>query len=105
MDKETFIEIIKNLELAEKNILIYDKFGIDLHESKYSVVTPLFQTIDLFFSTIYTEIGVDWINWFMYEKNFGKNENMKAYEANIEICKNVEELYNLVNKYKIINNE
>lgn len=104
MDKETFIKIIKNLELAEKNILAYDKFGIDLHENKYSVVTPLFQTIDLLFSAIYTEIGVDWINWFMYEKDFGKDENMKAYKANVEICRNVEELYDLVNQYKIIEN-
>jgi len=30
---------------------------------------------------------------------------MKAYEANVEICRNVEELYTLVNKYKIIENE
>lgn len=105
MDKETFIKIIKNIELAEKNTLLYDKFGIDLYEGEYSVVDPLFQTIDLFFSAIYTKIGVDWINWFMYEKDFGKDENMKAYALNVEICRNVEELYNLVNQYKIIKND
>ena len=81
------------------------KIGIDLLEftEGYHV------TIDYLWGELLTPEGFDWFNWFMYEKNYlqdGKgNPEHQAFsktndEEKVEICKDLEGLYN----YLIENN-
>jgi hypothetical protein len=81
------------------------ELGIDLIEFSegYSVV------INYLWGQILTVEGLDWFDWFMYEKNYlqdGKgNPEMQAFsktndEEQVEICKDLEGLYN----YLIENN-
>ena len=59
--------------------------------------------IYLLWSNILTEPGLDWFNWFMYEKggHTGKlSKDMKAYDGKTEICKTQRGLYNYLIKNK-----
>lgn len=77
------------------------KLGIDLIEycEGYHII------IDTLLSEIITDQGLDWFNWFLYEKDYISDgvgrEDMKAYDNDVEILRTLEELYQYLveNKY------
>ena len=100
MNKKQFIEILSKIKLLSDQNHEYYKFGIDLMEGLYPIITTSYSIIDLFFESHYNEDGIDWINWFMYENDFGDN-NMEATEDDKLICQTVEDLYDYIEQYKI----
>ena len=99
-DKIRFIEIVNELQFAWDNISKYYKLGIDLLESESPVVDPLFGIVDKLFKLIYNEKGIEWIDWFIYENDFGRNK-LEAYDDDKLICQTVEDLYDYIQEYKI----
>lgn len=100
MTKEIFEERINaNTRIWDFLNEVY-KMKIDLYNC------PLFEEFcrleKVLWEETYTEEGVDWIYWFMDEKMGSNNpEEMKAYDSDgNEICKNVSELYDFIEKYK-----
>ena len=59
---------------------------------------PLYPLAD---NILVDEDGGDWIEWFMYEKDFGRREDMKAWdEDKNEIAYDIKSLYDLlINEY------
>jgi alpha-amylase/alpha-mannosidase (GH57 family) len=52
--------------------------------------------VNALWNQILTEEGLDWFNWFMYEKDYisGKlREDLKAMDKGIEICKDLKGLH------------
>ena len=93
--------MVQNSSRVDKS---YDQ-GVDLVEfvEGYNVVT------EYLWGEILTTEGLDWFNWFMYEKNYlqdgAGNPEMNAYSKindgeQVEICKDLEGLY----EYLIENN-
>ena len=93
--------MVQNSSRVDKS---YDQ-GVDLVEfvEGYNVVT------EYLWGEILTAEGLDWFNWFMYEKNYLQdgvgNPEMNAYSKindgeQVEICKDLEGLY----EYLIENN-
>jgi len=104
MNKEQFVEILNKIKLLEEQQDEYYKFGIDLMESQYPILGTSYEIIDLFFKSHYTEFGIDWINWFMYENDFGE-AGMEATSDDELICQTVEDLYDYIKQYKIKEDE
>ena len=100
MNKEQFVKIIKNYELINKRIHDYYDFGIDLVEVKNSPIEPMDSIVDTIFRSIYNELGMEWINWFMWENDFGK-AGLEAFDDGKLICQTIEDLYDYVEKYKL----
>lgn len=77
---------------------LYTSLKIDLQES------PLNDTAFLLFETIiietYGKTGMDWVTWFMYEKEGYENpEEMKAWDKDgNEICRNLLELWQMLER-------
>jgi hypothetical protein len=94
MDLETFKILIEGIQNQNNKTHELYKHGVDLlsfNEDYYrEVVRPLM--VETF-----GKEGVEWINWYIYEKN--GREDMKAWdkEGN-EICHNIESLYNEITK-------
>lgn len=94
----------EDLKLAEKLLKEFNKYIDDLQKMGIDLIeTPLFdcfgRLFDLLIKSHYRREGQDWINWFFFEK--GDNEAIKAYdENNKEICRNFDELYDLVEDYE-----
>jgi hypothetical protein len=90
MTLKTFTTLIEGIQSQSKKTHELYKHGVDLlsfNDDYYrEVVRPLI--VETF-----GEEGIDWINWYIYEKN--GREDMKAWdkEGN-EICHNIESLYN-----------
>lgn len=103
MNKEEFIEFINTYkEYRNCSYKLYE-LGIDLTEENSNV--PL-QSIgekmfDQIINSLYTEYGIDWVNWFVYETDFQeKEEKYGAWDGEQLICQSVEELYDYIEKYK-----
>ena len=99
MTKELFKKIIEEIKLAQKYNHKYYKFGIDLYEGKYPIAEVHGIITDLFWESLYDVHGVDWINWFMWENDFGNNK-MEAWDGDKLICQTVEELYEYIEQYR-----
>jgi hypothetical protein len=48
--------------------------GFDFLEGKYRLQDNISRMVDATLESHYTEEGVDWINWFMYENDWGQKD-------------------------------
>ena len=96
MEYEKFEKIILNLQkISDQADILYNN-GIDITE----VTDNLHIIINDLLGIIFTDDGKDWIDWFMYEKEFGKREDLKAWDGNDEIAYDIKSLYDLlINEY------
>jgi hypothetical protein len=93
---EKFKTIIETLEKINKdNMAIYD-LGIDLlhYEEPYSKI------INSLFSVIFEKQGLDWIEWYIYERPSFSGTIHKAWDENKkEICYDIPSLWETVKTY------
>lgn len=74
MRKENFEEILTMYKvLSDKLVELYD-VGIDLYESRYAIADELDIFKNLAFKGNYNQAGVDLINWFIYDNQWGKRD-------------------------------
>ena len=62
---------------------------IDYHD-------PYEKAINILFGEILTEEGMDWLGWYLYEKNGisgNPKKDIKAWDNKKEICKNLKDLH------------
>lgn len=91
---EKMYNLVKNHHKMVEDL--YTSLKIDLQES------PLNDTVFLLFKTViietYGKTGMDWVAWFMYEKEGYENpEEMKAWDKDgNEICRNLLELWQML---------
>ena len=99
MKYDNFKEVLKlNKELFDK-LSELDKLGFNFYENKRF---PLVELIDKsFMETLkshYTDTGVDWVTWFVYDNSYGTG-GLKAYDGEKEILKNLKQLHSYINKH------
>lgn len=97
MTYEIFEKIILDLQKTHDHANILYSHGIDITE----VTDGLHTIIENLLGIIFNEDGKDWIDWFMYEKDFGRKEDLKAWdEDKNEIAYDIKSLYDLlINEY------
>lgn len=84
--------------LSDKLSELYD-LGFDFYEGKFPLMSNVESMFDVMISSSYTEQGVDWINWFIYETDYGKRK-LEAWDENKNpICYDVESLHEYIEKY------
>lgn len=103
MKYKTFKKIIE-LQIAHHNkIEAAYKLNIDLLEAFIEHET----VISMLWDEILTDFGVDWLNWYLYEKN-GISGYLKkkftAHDGKVEICKNLKGLHEYLIKQKYFKN-
>lgn len=100
MKKEEFIKLLEDYDEFHQNCRKYVEMGIDFYESKY----PTWEITETFFDIIinkeYNIFGVDWIQWFVYENDFGRNKYEAFDGARKLICQNVYDLHSYIKQYK-----
>lgn len=100
MTKENFINLINEYSIVLTNIHKYYEFGIDLYDSKHPISPSIEKMINLIFDSIYTEEAFGWIDWFIYDNNFG-TKKLEASDSNGKlICQTAGDLYDYIEKYK-----
>lgn len=109
----------KNILELYKNIFYnfnkLDNLGFNFYENEqFPLVEDFEKIITLFFQNLFTDEGVEWIFWFIYENDYGnakpaENHLPKGYNAFIlvdnkkqYICYDYKSLYNHLKKENYI---
>ena len=71
MTYTTFLRLIMTYKKAEENTREWYEFGIDLHEGKYPIAPYLHKIVMAGFESSYDKEGLEWIEWFMFENEYG----------------------------------
>lgn len=98
--KEQFIETINNIVKLNKEYDRWDDFGINLWELPIGDIMS--SIMDSSYTWAFTENGIDWISWWLYERESvcGEEPN-KVYRDGDEIpSETVEDLWELVKEYR-----
>lgn len=100
--KEQFTKVIENTLKLDKEYDRWDDFGINLWE--LSIGDTIADLAESIWDITFDEDGVDWINWWIYERPalFEGDEVNKAYnEDGSEIpTETVDDLWNIVEKFR-----
>lgn len=122
MTYEEFLGILMPYKKLNDEFSELYQMGFDFLEGKYLLEESISRIVDTALSSHYTVEGVDWINWFMFENEYGQRDwsklpvydaktgkiiedadPMKAYGAKDEngnpICYSFETTYEFVKQY------
>lgn len=95
MKYQLFEQIINKIEESNSRVNQIYTLGVDLTQ----VTDGLHTVISHLFGAYYGQVGLDWIDWWCYDKEFGKREDINAWDQDKnEICRNLFELWEEVEK-------
>lgn len=102
IDKENFVRVMAEYNNWNSRVhQVADVLGLDLLGSDWIEYTHyLFQD---FIESQFNETGVDWINWWLFEKPNFSEEEAKAWDSeHNEIPTNtIDDLWNIIEKERI----
>lgn len=97
--KELFIKFMENAQAYQKELDRWSSFGIDLFDLPIAKLSWDFY--DHFLKQAFIVDGIDWINWWMFEKFSCSEEPLEAYDENNNIIptNTIDDLWELVKDY------
>ena len=66
MEKYNFVAMINAIERYDAEVERWADFGIELYELPICELT--WELINMYLEEMFNEDGVDWINWYIYER-------------------------------------
>jgi hypothetical protein len=97
MEFEKFKSIILEYKKISDQFSELHDIGFDFFEGKYQITCNVSNLFDYLFTEIYGENGLNWINWFVYETEFGKKK-MNGSIENIKVTSTIESIHNVLEK-------
>jgi len=95
MKFEHFKNIADQYKLLDKELTELEEIGFNLFDSKYKIADRFSIIMEEVFLSHYTVEGLDWINWFFYENDFGRS-GLTAYDDKKLICQTIEDLHKYI---------
>ena len=76
------------------------QFGVMcIAEGDNSIMLDIEKMFDITIQNAYNEKGCEWIDWFVYESNFGRND-LDASDNGKPICYDIKSLHQYVKQYE-----
>lgn len=66
MEKCNFVAMVNAIERYDAEVERWADFGIELYELPICELT--WELINMYLEEVFNEDGVDWINWYIYER-------------------------------------
>jgi len=90
MTLEELQHLLNLMDADNKKIRDAYRLGIDLTEFTESAQ----EVVNTLLKHVFDEHQYETISWWMYEKDFGRRENLQMWDADgNEVCRTVEELH------------
>lgn len=102
MKKENFIKLIQTAEKFDAEIERWYDFGIELQE--LPICELPWKMFDCYIDDHFTEDGIDWINWYLFERrSIFTGEVMACWdeEGNEFYVNTPEDLWELVEQHQL----
>lgn len=101
MEKCNFVAMINAIEKYDAEVERWADFGIELYELPICELT--WELINMYLEETFNEDGVDWINWYIYErKSIFTGEILPCFdeEGNEFYVNTPEDLWKLVEQHQ-----
>lgn len=101
ISKEDFIRLIKLTKTTITELNKYEKLDINLGES--CLIESHWGIGSILYKYVFTELQLDYLNWWMYEINFGENKkdfNYKINDKNLYTGMGIGRVYETIIKIK-----
>ena len=101
MEKCNFIAMVNAIERYDAEVERWADFGIELYELPICELT--WELINMYLKEMFNEDGVDWINWYIYErKSIFTGEVLPCFdeEGNEFYVNTPEDLWKLVEQHQ-----
>jgi hypothetical protein len=97
MTKKVFEELIFTLQSLSYNRDKAHKLGIDLID----FAEPYYKAINLLLKRCFNQEQIDWIDWYLYEREMISSNKLKAWKTNNdgteqEICHTIDSLWKTI---------
>lgn len=100
MKYKQFKELIESYKKSQKAFSELYDLGFDFYEGKYELARFTDEILDTALKTHYTVEGIDWINWFIFETDYG-NIDMKGIDNDgSPICYDMKSTYEYCEQYR-----
>ena len=93
MTFENFFNIIDCYKRGSEMISDLHALGFDLMEGRYQLSNILYEQLQNSIRFVYGDEGLDWVEWFIFENNYGDNKMEATDEDGKLICQSYEELF------------
>jgi hypothetical protein len=74
MTYKQFFKVLLNYRRFSDNVSALHDIGFDLHEGKYPIVEQVERILETVIESHYGKEGVTWVNWFIYESDWGERD-------------------------------
>jgi hypothetical protein len=74
MEYKDFLQLLMPYQKMQSDFDELHSMGFDFLEGKYRLEENAGRIISAALDSLFTEEGVDWINWFMYENDWGQKD-------------------------------
>ena len=103
MQYNTFLKVLLTYQKFEKDIDELYKIGFNLFDGKYKLLDLFYSTIIAMLSEFYNDEGIEWVEWFIFENEYGHKAwgegKCGAYdENNNPICCDFQSLWEYLEK-------
>jgi hypothetical protein len=99
MEYKVFKQIINTHRDGMSMISELHDLGFDLMEGKYQLCEIIDKQFQTTLELVYDENGIDWINWFIYESDYGQKDGITADLNGEPICYSTKSLWEYVEKH------
>lgn len=93
MDYTSFFNIIETYKQGSEILSELHDIGFDFFEGKYQLSNILYKQLEYSIKAVYTEEGFDWVNWYIFERDFGLIDLEAHDENNNKICNTLEDIF------------
>jgi hypothetical protein len=99
MTLQQFETLLSNYKTFNENLHELYYLGFDFYEGKFKLSEIVEKLLTTSIESIYGKDGMEWVDWFVVETNYGRDENITAKDAEgNQICYDIESLYNYLQK-------
>lgn len=77
MKYKTFRNLIKEYRKIQDSISQLYAMGFDLMDGQFNLSDPTYSILKLAMESHYTKEGVEWIEWFIFESDYGEKDFSK----------------------------
>ena len=103
MNYKNFERILRAYKKIQDTYSVLDGLGFDFYEGKFKLSGHTDDLLDEILKSHYTEEGREWINWFIFETNYGKEDMEGRDEKGKPICYDMKSTYEWCEQYRFIN--
>jgi hypothetical protein len=103
MSYEYFLKILLTYKKFHEDLRDLYGDGFDFYDGKYRLSEQMDNFLEIFLNVQYTPEGSDWINWFIFENDYGQRGLDAKDEHGELICHSFESTWEYVKQFEVKN--